>query len=251
MCDGLHVASLAHTKAAIGGSDRPAIDTFVNATQDEIRQVFRRINSYTVPLNPQEQRNAAYQGEFKWFMVDISDRYDQILKDIGTFSERQLTRMADVEFLAEIVMAMRCGLSTAAPGRLTKFYQENNARFLNAEETSDRLRNTFQYLIDWRELHDTSLMRPLSLYSLILAISHCTCPIEKLQAEYPLEGSSKIQRDMALFRLGSLAETLSDPSLRPDLEPFVDASSSGTNTKKNRTVRFRYFCEALRPVHIE
>jgi Protein of unknown function DUF262 len=41
-------------------------DVFAGATDDEIRQVFRRMNSYTVPLNHQERRHAIHQGEFKW-----------------------------------------------------------------------------------------------------------------------------------------------------------------------------------------
>jgi len=38
----------------------------VAATPAEVREVFRRINSYTVPLNSEEQRHATYQGPFKF-----------------------------------------------------------------------------------------------------------------------------------------------------------------------------------------
>lgn len=50
------------------------VDLFVSATSDEIRQVFRRMNSYTVPLNPQEKRHATHQGEFKWFIIEMVER---------------------------------------------------------------------------------------------------------------------------------------------------------------------------------
>lgn len=43
------------------------------------------MNSYTVPLNSQEKRHAFYQGEFKWFMVEVTRKYAQSLKDIGVF----------------------------------------------------------------------------------------------------------------------------------------------------------------------
>ena len=44
----------------------------VGATPDQIRETFRRINSYTVPLNPEEHRHAVFQGDFKWFMHDLT-----------------------------------------------------------------------------------------------------------------------------------------------------------------------------------
>ena len=37
-------------------------DVFVAASPDEIRETFRRMNSYTIPLNPEEQRHAIFKG---------------------------------------------------------------------------------------------------------------------------------------------------------------------------------------------
>ena len=82
------------------------IDTFVGATPDEIRQTFKRMNSYTVPLNPQEKRHAEYQGAFKWFITDLSDKYAETFKKIGVFTEKQLTRMDDSELLFDIIFTL-------------------------------------------------------------------------------------------------------------------------------------------------
>lgn len=46
-------------------------DLFVSATDEEVRETFRRMNSYTIPLNPEEQRHAEFQGAFKWFVNRI------------------------------------------------------------------------------------------------------------------------------------------------------------------------------------
>jgi hypothetical protein len=53
---------------------RLALDLFVGATPETIREVFRRTNSYTVPLNPEEERHATYQGAFKWFIYKTVSR---------------------------------------------------------------------------------------------------------------------------------------------------------------------------------
>ena len=66
------------------------VDKCIAATDDEVRQMFRRINSYTVPLNPEEKRHSEYQGAFKWFVIEVTERYVSLLKDIGVFTENNL-----------------------------------------------------------------------------------------------------------------------------------------------------------------
>ena len=58
-----------------------AADTYVGASSEMIQEVFRRINSYTVPLNAEENRHATFQGEFKWFVYRLSKKNDSILPD--------------------------------------------------------------------------------------------------------------------------------------------------------------------------
>jgi hypothetical protein len=82
------------------------VDVIVNATEDDIRQLFRRMNSYNVPLNPQETRHATLQGAFKWFIVGVSEKYASTLKALGVFKESQLSRMADGLLLTEIVIGI-------------------------------------------------------------------------------------------------------------------------------------------------
>ena len=58
------------------------IDRFRNATEEDIRDVFRRINSYTVPLNPEGQRHTRkFQGEFKWFINRQMEQHATLLGD--------------------------------------------------------------------------------------------------------------------------------------------------------------------------
>src|SRR6202030_3121141 len=49
-----------------------AYDLLVGATSTEVRETFRRMNLFTVPLNPEEQRHAVYQGKFKWFVHRVA-----------------------------------------------------------------------------------------------------------------------------------------------------------------------------------
>ena len=49
------------------------VDQFSGVPEDEVREAFRRMNANNVPLNAEEQRNARYQGDFKWFINGIAE----------------------------------------------------------------------------------------------------------------------------------------------------------------------------------
>ena len=46
-----------------------------SADRTELLEMFRRINAYTATLNSAEKRHAKFQGPFKWFIVDMADKY--------------------------------------------------------------------------------------------------------------------------------------------------------------------------------
>ena len=129
------------------------VDLFVSATSDEIRQVFRRMNSYTVPLNPQEKRHATHQGDFKWFIVELVERYAETLKKIGVFGERQLSRMNDAALLSDIVFTFSQGIRHASDRSLDKFYEDNDKGFPEASEMRDRVTAALDLIIKWTDIH--------------------------------------------------------------------------------------------------
>ena len=79
-------------------------DQFEAADENVVREYFRRINSFTTPLNPEERRHANFQGNMKWFILNLADRHSETLHSLGTMTERELVRMADRKLFAEIVM---------------------------------------------------------------------------------------------------------------------------------------------------
>jgi hypothetical protein len=77
-------------------------DLFISVTPSEIRETFRRINSYTVPLNPEERRHARYQGAFKWFVYEMTHKYEEWFLSMGVLTEKQMVRMADTTNLFRV-----------------------------------------------------------------------------------------------------------------------------------------------------
>jgi len=239
------------------------VDLIVNATEEDIRQLFRRINSYTVPLNPQEVRHATHQGLFKWFIVELTEKYATSLKQIGVFAEKQLSRMADAALFTEIIIAMIEGIETSAGKKLNLFYAEHEEVFAGENDIRKRVDVAFGKILQWETIHGGSLMKPYNFYSLFLAISHIDSPLTPLSNVYLNDGTGFRTDDVLLSNLGMLGSALEKARDEDDsdivegeeeayeapevkrLKPFVDACSEATNTEKQRKERFRWFCKAL------
>ena len=79
-----------------------AVEQLINASDDDVLEVFSRLNSYTLPLNDQEKRHAKYMGEFKWTVHEYARRWSVLWDRFGVVSTRNRVRMADDELMAQM-----------------------------------------------------------------------------------------------------------------------------------------------------
>ncbi|MDA1347564.1 MAG: DUF262 domain-containing protein [Chloroflexi bacterium] len=221
------------------------VDLFVGATEAEIRQVFRRINSYTVPLNPQEKRHATYQGTLKWFIVNMSERYGQALKDMGVLSERQLSRMNDAALLTDILYTIEKGIGNASEPKLDDFYKGHDDSFDEAAY-GECLDGAFSDVMRWEDTHRGPLMTSYNFYSLMLALIHVKQgPIETLERHFAFADAAVASNQIVAQNLGLLADVLERPNEAGSLSSFVAATEKATNRVKQRIDRFVWLCRAL------
>ena len=222
-----------------------SVDLLQQAMPDEIRESFRRMNSYTVPLNPEEIRHAVYQGDFKWFINELSSKYDKTFENLGIFTNKQLIRMVDFKLLAEIIDAHLYGITNSSKRRLDKLYEFFDDRFPFKDETEKRISNAMEFIIDLKEIHNGPLMKPYNIYSLILAINHAHSPIETLNKLYEAPREYVFERDRVVSNLSMLAEAVDNDAAIGKYKEFVLANMSKTNGALHRGIRFRWFCKAL------
>lgn len=224
-----------------------SIDLFVAISPEEIREVFRRMNSYTVPLNPEERRHAIYQGQFKWFVYSLSKRIDESLLMMGIFKEKNLIRMADAKLFTEIAHALLFDIQTTDAKKLDKLYYDKDDSFPEQEILSQRITQAFDILLSWPDLHNTAIMKPFSVYSLVLAITHIQNPLPNFQAHYPIDTAGiRIEQSQILANLSQLASALEEPESSPvSLREYIDSSTSKTNVAKERLTRFKWYCRAI------
>ena len=79
----------------------------INPTDEEIREVYSRVNKYTVALNKQELRRADFPGDF----LELSEQLagDSYFDLIRIFTPGNRRRCTDVEYISELLAAMLDG----------------------------------------------------------------------------------------------------------------------------------------------
>ena len=222
-----------------------SIDLFTAAPVDEVIEVFRRMNSYTVPLNPEEKRHAQFQGLFKWFVNSAAKRLQPNFMQLGTFSEKQIIRMLDAKLITEIAHAYFYGISTTNAKKLDMLYKSRNATFDQAGVLEADLTTAVAQLSGWPEIHKGPLTKPYQVYALVLALIHVRRSIPTLESIYASPNMNAIDSGVAIPALSLLADAIEQDDPAANYAEFVDASTSKTNVKAQRETRFRWFCRAL------
>ena len=80
----------------------------VNPTEDEVREVYTRVNKYMVALNKQELRRADFPGDFLAASEELAET--PYLEDARIFTPVNRRRYADVEYTSELLAAIIDGV---------------------------------------------------------------------------------------------------------------------------------------------
>lgn len=220
-------------------------DLFTNTTPAEVREVFRRINLYTVPLNPEEQRHAIYQGSFKVFIYHLSRLFSQPLSLMGVLTDKQIVRMQDAKLFTEISHACLNGITTTSKASLNSLYSQKDKQFPEEPVLESDFTHAIDRLLTMTDLHSTPLMKPYQFYALALALIHLQDPKEKLQEAFRVSTPIDFNQTTAVQNLSILAEALESDEPDGPYEEFILASTSRTNVASQRATRFEWMCKAL------
>ena len=80
------------------------VEELTGYDDDDIRNIFVRMNRFVVKLSPQELRHAREEGTFYKFVEDLGKK--PFWREQAVFTETQLNRMKAVEFSAELAILL-------------------------------------------------------------------------------------------------------------------------------------------------
>jgi hypothetical protein len=145
-----------------------------NPSDDEVREVYARVNKYTVPLNKQELRRADFPGDFLSVSEELA--VQDFFEEASIFTPAERRRYVDVEYVSELLAALLDGIQDKKT-KLDNFYIEYAKWNKNQKEETIRrfkkILDELQLVFD-ESLHisKTRFRQKADFYSLFLVIDN-------------------------------------------------------------------------------
>jgi hypothetical protein len=225
------------------------IEHLLNATDDDVIDIFARLNSYTVTLNAAEKRHAEFQTDFKFAVRRAAESYRSVLEKYRIFTTTQRFRMADDELLAELFGLVLQGVTDGGAPRLRKLYKEqDDDTFTESVHKAilTKLSSVFEFIDNTApELLAGPLCKHYQLLMIAAAILHHKFGIPSGQIDAMPPRKALASRDAIMTELGKLERTFGQDSPPKKYKRFIEASASSTQRIASRKTRFLYFAAML------
>ncbi len=220
------------------------IDEYSNYTPAQIRQVFRRLNFYTAPLVPAEQRHAQFSGELGRFVEDQAKQWKPLFLSLGVFSRKNIDRKAHEQLMAEVVDAMANGISTPTAKTLRVFYKAFDSQFPSSRNFRRRLDAARELVAQVGPMQPIALSKHYQMFALMLASIHSISELTSLTADLGPQAPQRADSQVA-HSLDMMGRAINEKQEHGRYAQFWAASHEKTNTRENRLKRCQYYFEAL------
>lgn len=229
-----------------------AVGQLLNATNDDVLEIFSRLNSYNVVLNAAERRHAQFSGDFKWAIHKASQRWAVLWDEYRIVTVRQRVRMLDDSLIAEMLGVLLEGVKDGGQPKIDALYKRHDAEFdQGGREVSD-LDRVVRYFIEnmAEELRDTPVINAPHFLMLFAALANALVgiPMGDMGNEMPeRDGTALSDLGIATENVMQLASVISSDTPTPGFEEFWRASARSTQRISSRRVRFPVYYRALLP----
>ena len=222
-----------------------AVRYLQEATDEDIEDLFRRLNKYLTPLNPQELRNATYRGPFLRLCENLAD--DAFWSENRLATPEAIRRMRDIEFVSDLVIGVIDGPQGGSAKTIDEYYatyEPYEAEFPRQREC----RRLFMRAVDLiqeilPELRSTRWANKTDFYSLFNATVHLLrsdmLPQEKVN--HVRKVLDQWDADIGRYQARENA------SVSAEVKAYVEASRRGSSDKSRRGARHQALLATLEP----
>lgn len=170
-----------------------SVDLLLDAPDKEVLDIFARLNSYAVKLNPQELRNATYFGEFKTLAYSLGLEYVSFWTENRIFTDPQVLRMDEAELTSDLLIALLDGIKSRKA--IDTYYRKHDDDLKEKVKLAQHFRKTMDTIgaLSAGSFAGSPFKSPVLFYSLFCAIHHHLHGLPKLtlarkpfkEAQYP------------------------------------------------------------------
>lgn len=134
--------------------------------ENQIIEIFRRINSVSYALNAMEINNALYEGEFISAAQEIQNSEE--FKTLDIFSQNQYARMKDAEYILLIMSTIEEGGYFTGNSEIERYIKLYNNEYKNSEEIKADIEFVFKLILNQNLEADSIWWRKTSFFTLII-----------------------------------------------------------------------------------
>jgi hypothetical protein len=222
------------------------VNDLEDITDNQVLDIFARLNSYGVKLNAQELLNAKYFGYFKELAYKIAYNYSKFWDKNKIFTNANIMRMKEVQLVSELLIAMIDGIQGTSVITLDKYYALYDEKFEDRKIIEDRFGETINFIANLYgdNFLNTSYSSSILFYGLFLSVYH---------ENYGLKDLGKPRRkisdkDVSKFRsaLDEIESILSSENeLSAEEMAFKISCQKSTDHKDKKIVRCSFMISTI------
>jgi hypothetical protein len=221
-----------------------AVRFLSKATDEDVRDLFRRLNTYLTKLNDQELRNSTYSGPFVQLVNKLAD--DDYWAENGIVSAALIRRMKDMEFVSELLIGVMDGPQGSAGKIIDDYYyqlEQNADEFPDQKQVEKLYNRAFALIKDmFPDVRGTRWKNRTDFYTLFEAIAELlkdhTIPLAKYEF-----------LKQALTKFGDeVDKRISDETavVSTEAASYAPAAQRGSSDKSRRAVRHMALREVIK-----
>lgn len=223
-----------------------AVDLLINAPDEEILDIFARLNTYSVKLVKQELINSKYFGDFKQTVYELAFEFLTFWRKNNIFSDGKILRMAEAELTSELLIAMSEGIKSRKV--VESYYKKYDDSFPNKNILMERFRKIMDVIGELMSdrLPSSNFSRPHLFYSLFCAVYHMLYGLPEMKCKKALFKQSDYPKiNSALEKIEEIFEGDVE-ALSKEERKFLDAARRATTDAPVREFRTEYLCGLMR-----
>lgn len=244
------------------------VDLLQDMPDYEVYDIFARLNTYSVTLNAQELRHAQWFGEFRTSVYGLANEFLTFWKDNNIFSDRQILRMLEAEFVSELMIAMLAGILAKEKRIIDRFYKDYDEQFAKQKALEKRFRETIDTIggilgktLPESKYHEIRVFYPLfcAVYSLRYGLpkmddgQHGIRPADYAKLQIALGGVDEIFEKLEAYEEELLIERDEiEAAQEEEIDPLTSGERKFHNAyiehwvhAENRRILTRFIYELL------
>ena len=214
-------------------------------SEDDIRDMFRRLNKFLAPLKPQELRNATYTGPF----IKLAERLanNEYWSDNRIVTPASIRRMGDIEFVSELIIGVLHGPQGGSSTIIDEYYRryedydEEFPEQLKTEKTFGETLNTLDGLFN--NIKEVRWGNKTDFYTLFVALASCL-----RSRKLSFSKINSLKKALLEFADG-VDKRLADEhtSVDSNVIEYVRSVEKGANDKQRRAARHAIVIAIIEP----